>query len=164
MNENIIKKHFWNAWKNRVIIARTNDEQLWVSDINSLIAVNETDPVLESRKVFPRIPAAGESFWASKDNIYGSNGPNIETLIERTLKDDNKPLIPTEWHKKQGTSFLKKFVTPDNKDVFINVLFLDLLGDESEYQFFTADVQKTVLVKNNEDKLIALIMPIRETK
>jgi hypothetical protein len=168
MNQKAIQKWFWDAWKYRVIIARTRDNRLWVSDTISLIAVNETDPVLDSRKIFPQFPEPGESFWSSKNDVFTRKGPDVQALIDRTLSDNIKSLTVTEWYKFAHPAYLRMLKTEDNQEIFINTNLLNLIigprESVSEYQFFGTKPNEVVLVKNKQDELIALLMPVKNTE
>lgn len=167
MNDKAIKKYFWDAWKSRLIIARTNDGKLWLSDVNCLIVVNETDPVLESRKIFPTIPNLGESLSEIFKDDY-RKGPDVESVIGQALKADNKPLKITEWYQFYKPAYFRMFETADNQKIFINVNLLNLVSSYEEellnYQYLTPEPEKPVLVKNKQDELIAILMPIYNAK
>lgn len=170
MNQKAIKKHFEKSWKkNRVIIARTSDGKLWLCDNNVLIAVNEDDPVLDGSEIFSNLPSApGTSRWTSKSDISNiGETPNVQALIDRALnalKDDYKPLVVTDWHKFSNPFYLQLLKTQDEQEIFINADLLNLIDGPkkniSEYQFFGTKPDCIVLVKNKENELVALLMPV----
>jgi hypothetical protein len=171
MNEKAVKKYFLDAWKWKIFIARTNDGKLWLSDNVCIINIKETDLVLESRRVFPTIPAVGESFRMSKsDSItkdFNKNlneGPDIEGLINRSLNNKKlKPLQITDWYKYLYPCYLRRFETQNEQKIFINVNVLNLIESNNnicEYNFFGTKPNEIVIVKD-QDELIALLMPIQ---
>lgn len=172
MNQKAIKKHFEKSWKkNRhIIIARTNGGRLWVSDNIVLIAVNEDDPVLDGSEIFLNTPLApGTSRWTSKSDISNmGETPNVQALIYQSLKRDSKQLTVTDWYKAKGSSYFRLLTTKetieDEQEIFIDVDLLNLVVDPkeeiSDYQFLGTKRDHPVLVKNKENELVALLMPV----
>lgn len=165
MNELAIKRHFWKVWKeDRVIIARTSDGLLWVSDLSSLFRQPESAQVFESRKVFPVIPNEGDSVMIGRD-CDQRKGPDIQQVIDIAIKKDVEPLKVTKYFIKVNPSFARIFENGKGKKIYINKNYLDLLTGKDEiieeYRFFGQGPLDTVLVKDLNDQLVALIMPIK---
>jgi hypothetical protein len=165
MNELAIKKHFWKVWKDgRVIISRTNDGLLWVSDISSLFQQPETAPVFESRKVFPTIPEAGKSITLG-NGCPESNGPDIQRLLDNEAKKDIQPLKVTKYFVSACSSFVRIFENEKGEKIYIDKNYLDLLTGKYEaveqYHYFGQGPFDTVLVRDSNDQLVALIMPVK---
>jgi hypothetical protein len=163
MNNKSIKKHFHNAWKDRLFIARTSDDRIWLSDINCLISVRESDPVMESRVVIPKIPASGESFLERRDSFTTEKGPDIEGLINKTVDENHEQLTVTGWFRFIGPEYARLFKNNDQK-IFINEKYLDLIvGPEEQiedYEFYGTGPMNAVLVVYGGD-LVAILMPCK---
>jgi hypothetical protein len=165
MNERAIKKHIWKAWKEgRVIISRTNDGLLWVSDISSLFQQPESAEVFESRKIFPAIPNEGNSFMVGKC-FDQRKGPDVQQLIEQETAKETEPLKITKWFIEANPSYARVFENGKGEKIYINKVYLDLLIGKfeviEEYRFFGRGPLDVVSVKDLKDQLVALIMPIK---
>lgn len=60
------------------------------------------------------------------------------------------------------------FLNPDNRKIFINNKFLDLIigpkDNITDYYFWGIGPDHPILVKNKKNELLALLMPVKVTE
>jgi hypothetical protein len=167
MNEKAIQKHISQVWKtgNPIIISRSEDGYLWISDINTLFKVPDKSCVFESRLIFPTLPEIGSGYRIvgkqpnETDNIcYDST---IRVIQETIDNPEYKEAELTEWCHNSCGQGLGRLLVVDEHPIIVQQKYIDFLETDSfDIRFYATSSHKAVRVEHNR-VLIALIMPVR---
>jgi hypothetical protein len=165
MNETKLQKHFANQYKNngRIIICRLDNGVIGISDVSMMAFVRDNSIVIDSRKVFPRIPETGESFGfiSGKESLAPKD---MQGFVNNIINNPNLKRFETTLWKYNDSSMLEASL--DGERIFVNPEYLDLLltknNDLQSFAFFAASSKSPIIVKRGHDELVMIVMPLNQ--
>lgn len=158
INESAVTKHFKRAWKDGRILVENSSPGYLISDINLILRVSKDLKLFNDRALFPELPPENKCYIYSKLRGFQKDGPGIEELMKRFLKEDLAEIQATPWRYENAVLMYN-----DEKHLFVNQQFLNLLANSHTGYNNTKRTDSPVIYGDSKDvkKVFAVIMPLR---
>jgi hypothetical protein len=160
INESAVNKHFKKVWRDGQILVENSSPGYLISDINIILRVSKDLKLFNDRALFPELPPENKCYIYGKLRGFQKDGPKIEELIKRFLKEDLTEIQATPWRYENAVLMYN-----DEKHLFVDQRFLNMLNLVTNHIGYN-DTKRTdspVIYGNSKDvkKVFAVIMPMR---
>lgn len=160
INESAVNKHFKKVWRDGQILVENSDPGYLISDINIILRVSKGLKLFNDRALFPELPPENKCYIYSKLRGFQKDGPGIEELMKRFLKEDLAEIQATPWRYEDAV-----LMHNNEKYLFVNQQFLNLLNLVTNHIGYnnTKRTDSPIIYGDSKDvkKVFAVIMPLR---
>ncbi len=160
INESAVNKHFKKVWRDGQILVENSDPGYLISDTILILRVSKDLKLFNDRALFPELPPENKCYTYSKLRGFQKDGPKIEELMKRFLKEDLAEIQATPWRYEDAV-----LMHNNEKYLFVNQRFLNLLNLVTNHIGYnnTKRTDSPIIYGNSKDvkKVFAVIMPLQ---